>query len=80
LPQALSILELAARGRTDKEIAQEIGLSIHTVDYHWRHIRSRYGLSSRTAIVAQYLASSPATEESRVARNPDFQSLRSWPS
>jgi LuxR family maltose regulon positive regulatory protein/two-component system response regulator NreC len=80
LPQALAILELAARGRTDKEIAQEVGLSIHTVDYHWRHIRNRYGLSSRTAIVARYLAAPPAVEERAPLQSPDFALLRSWPS
>ncbi len=46
------ILELAALGRTDKEIASVLGISTETVSTYWRRIRQRYGAASRTEVVA----------------------------
>lgn len=52
------ILELAAQGKTDKEIAVELGISFDTVRGHWREIRQALGLSSRTEVVAKWLMES----------------------
>ena len=48
------ILELAAEGHPDKEIARRLGVSPDTVDFHWRRIRARFGASSRTEAVAAH--------------------------
>ena len=45
------IVELAAQGMTDKQIASHLGISRHTVDSHWRRLREKSGLSARTALV-----------------------------
>ena len=50
------ILELAAEGSTDKEIAQKLGIGIETVLSHWKELRSQLGAPSRTAVLAQILS------------------------
>jgi DNA-binding CsgD family transcriptional regulator len=45
------IVELAAQGWTDKQIAHDLGISAHTVGTHWRRLRERTGASNRTAAV-----------------------------
>jgi DNA-binding CsgD family transcriptional regulator len=50
------VLELAALGHTDKEIAQELGLAVSTISSHWKEIRRRFESSSRTEIVARMIA------------------------
>lgn len=69
------IIELASRGMTDKAIAVELGVTVGTVQSHWKHIRSSYGSSSRAAIVADFVVSSSgngelcAQEELKVLRD-----------
>ena len=60
------ILELAAEGLTDKEIARELGISVDTVDTYWRRIRHRLGTSSRTAAVATALMQGTRASEERL--------------
>lgn len=47
------VLELAARGFTDKHIALELGISQETVGTYWRRILLRFGAASRTEVVAR---------------------------
>jgi|GEM_PF-4528502 len=47
------VLELAARGQTDKEIARSLGITRDTVGTYWRRILTRFGASSRTEVVAR---------------------------
>jgi DNA-binding CsgD family transcriptional regulator len=49
------ILELAAIGVPDKEIASRLGISAATVESHWKKLRERFESSSRTSIVASAL-------------------------
>jgi len=44
-------LELAARGKTNKEIADKLGVSIRTVEAHLGHIFEKLNVSSRTEAV-----------------------------
>lgn len=44
----LEVLEKIATGSTNKQIAQELVLSVHTVKVHVRNIHSKLGVSSRT--------------------------------
>lgn len=45
-------LKLAANGLTDKEIADKIGISIHSVDKRFRSIRKRFNCRSRTELLS----------------------------
>ena len=47
----LEVLELAARGGTNKSIAKELFLSIRTVEAHMRNVFEKLGVSSRTEAV-----------------------------
>lgn len=49
----IQVLELAARGATNKMIAKELFLSIRTVEAHMRNVFEKLGVSSRTEAVTQ---------------------------
>jgi LuxR family maltose regulon positive regulatory protein len=46
-PAELSVLRALADGRTPKEIALELGCSIHTVRWHIRQVVAKFGCSGR---------------------------------
>jgi DNA-binding CsgD family transcriptional regulator len=48
----LEVLRLVAAGRTNREIASELVVSEHTVARHLQNIRTKLGVSSRTAAAA----------------------------
>lgn len=50
-----TIAELAAQGLTDREIAVELKLSVHTVNTYWARMRERFKTKSKTAVVAQFI-------------------------
>jgi DNA-binding NarL/FixJ family response regulator len=49
------ILELASRGRHNKDIATELRISTETVRVHLRHVYVKLGVSSRSQAVAKYI-------------------------
>jgi len=54
-PREREILEFATQGRTDEQIAQEMGISTSTVNSYWVRIRGKVGQLSRTEIVGKAL-------------------------
>jgi ATP/maltotriose-dependent transcriptional regulator MalT len=52
-PREIDILRLVARGLGDARIAERLFLSPHTVHRHMANIRTKLGVSSRAAAVAQ---------------------------
>jgi LuxR family maltose regulon positive regulatory protein len=52
-PREREVLRLVADGETDREIAQRLGLSRHTVHRHISNIRGKLGVASRSAAVAR---------------------------
>ena len=57
------VLRLLAKGRRSKEIAEELGMGVGTVNTHVRHIYEKLHVRSRTEAVVKYLGSSPATAQ-----------------
>lgn len=51
----LEIVQLAAEGLSDQEVADRLGLSIYTVQTHWKNIRESFDAKHRSAIIAQVL-------------------------
>ncbi|MCL6472231.1 MAG: response regulator transcription factor [Firmicutes bacterium] len=47
----LETLELAAQGKSNKEIAETLNVTVHTVESHLGHIFSKLGVGSRTEAV-----------------------------
>jgi DNA-binding CsgD family transcriptional regulator len=45
------ILQHLLQGRSDKEIANRLDLSSHTVDYHMRQLRRRFAARNRVQLV-----------------------------
>ncbi len=45
------VLRLVTRGLTDKQIADRLHVSAHTVDYHLRQLRQRYAARNRVQLV-----------------------------
>ena len=52
-PRELEVLQLAARGRTAPEIAEELVVSRDTVKTHLRHVYAKLEVNDRAAAVAQ---------------------------
>jgi DNA-binding NarL/FixJ family response regulator len=54
-PREHAVLALLAKGSTYKEIADELGLGIPTIDTYIRRIFEKLQVHSRSAAVAKYL-------------------------
>jgi two-component system response regulator NreC len=50
------VLRLIARGHTNAEVAEELSLSIRTIETHRTHIQQKLGVSSRPELVRYALA------------------------
>jgi DNA-binding CsgD family transcriptional regulator len=56
-PREASVLLLAARGFSDKQIAEELAISWRTVRKHLEHVYVKLGVNSRAAAIAAGLSS-----------------------
>lgn len=56
-PAELAVVEQLAKGYSEKEIADKLNLSYHTVNNHLRNIRERHKLQKNTEIIILYAAS-----------------------
>src|SRR6185312_12368596 len=68
-PRELELLTLAASGCTDKEAAEELGLSVQTVRSYWRNIKRKRGGSTRSKIIADELKSAVTPDVTRWCLN-----------
>lgn len=51
-PQELAVAQLVAAGRTNREVAAELYLSVKTIQYHLTHVYAKAGVRSRTELAA----------------------------
>jgi DNA-binding CsgD family transcriptional regulator len=51
-PQEHAVSRLVCEGRTNKQIADELVVSVKTVEYHLGHVSSKFGVTSRTQLAA----------------------------
>lgn len=54
-PREQEILEYVIRGFSNREIAQQLGISWRTVDTHLRNIYRKMGVKSRAQAAALYV-------------------------
>jgi DNA-binding NarL/FixJ family response regulator len=54
------ILELLVQGKSEKEVASELGVSPHTVHIHVTRMYSRLGVNSRAELLARFYRQGPA--------------------
>lgn len=53
-----TLLSALAKGRTNTELAAELGISINTVKFHLRNLYEKLGLNNRSQAIAFYYANS----------------------
>jgi DNA-binding CsgD family transcriptional regulator len=58
-PQEGTVARLVARGRSNREVADELVISVKTVEHHLGHIYAKLGVRSRTQLAATLLAREP---------------------
>lgn len=56
-PQEIEVANMVRGGRTSKEIAEVLGLSISGVDFHRKRLRQKLGLTNTTKNLRSYLLS-----------------------
>lgn len=54
-PRELEILEMAARGLTNDQMAKNLRISVHGVKFHLGSIYRKLGVSNRTEAAVQFL-------------------------
>ena len=54
-PRQREILRLAAKGKTNKEIASDLSIAVATVAHHMSLILARLGAKSRTEAAVKFL-------------------------
>jgi DNA-binding CsgD family transcriptional regulator len=64
----LAVADLAARGHTNREIADRLVVSPHTVDSHVRHIYGKLDISSRVALTRVILELGESAPRLRATR------------
>jgi DNA-binding CsgD family transcriptional regulator len=55
-PREMAVARLVASGRSNREIASELVLSVHTIEYHLGNVYGKLGVRSRSGLVAAMLA------------------------
>jgi DNA-binding CsgD family transcriptional regulator len=63
------VAELIAQGKSNKQIARQLGIAIRTVEFHSSHIYDKLGVSSRSEAVVEFLKSN-LREPTVTAKNP----------
>lgn len=53
-PQEAAVVELVVTGRTNKEVAGELYISVKTVQYHLTRVYAKLGVRSRAELTARY--------------------------
>lgn len=62
-PRELEIIRLLAKGKTNKEIASELGITLRTVETHRAHIMMKMGLHSLTELIHYALSEKIVTTQ-----------------
>jgi DNA-binding CsgD family transcriptional regulator len=64
-PGETRVMELASRGLTNRQVAAELGLSVHAVKFHLSSVYRKLGVANRTEASRLYLLSRPTNADRR---------------
>lgn len=56
-PRELEVIDMAARGLTNREIGAELSVSVHAVKFHLASIYRKYKVGNRTEAAFAFLSS-----------------------
>ncbi len=62
-PTERRIAEQAARGARNDEIAESVGLSRRTIEWHLSRIYRKFAVRSRTELAARFAAGAPTRRD-----------------
>ncbi len=77
-PRETEVFELLAQGRTSKQIADALGISVHTVNNHRKRICRKSGMHSTAQLVA-FAARYFLTNGTPAAERASLQAAASQP-
>jgi len=66
-PRELEVLAMTAQGRTNAEIAAQLGITTHAVKFHLASIFRKLGVANRTEAAVAFLRRDPGLSSSGVA-------------
>ncbi|HEV2069924.1 MAG TPA: LuxR C-terminal-related transcriptional regulator, partial [Acidimicrobiales bacterium] len=52
-PKEMSVATLVTKGKTNREVASELFISVNTVEYHLKHIYAKLGINSRSQLIVR---------------------------
>lgn len=52
-PKEMSVATLVTQGKTNREVAAELAVSVNTVEYHLKHIYAKLGINSRSQLIVR---------------------------
>ena len=52
----LEVIDLLARGLSEKEVADKLNISSATVNNHTRNMREKFGLTKNSELILKYIA------------------------
>ena len=64
------MLALASSGLTNRQVASELGLTVHAVKFHLAGVYRKLGVGNRTAAAAMYLRGVVANHDPSAQTHP----------
>jgi DNA-binding CsgD family transcriptional regulator len=71
------VIKLLMEGKSNKQIASELHITVRTVEFHLRNIYEKYQVASRVELILK-LGSSTVVDQAEPAENRDKPSDRHW--
>jgi DNA-binding CsgD family transcriptional regulator len=66
-PREIEVIDLAALGMTNQQIADRLGVTVHAVKFHLAGVYRKLGVANRTEAVVQRLRAQPSPPLTEIA-------------
>jgi len=74
------VIDLLLQGKSNKEIALALGVSVSTVEFHLKNVYRKLGVKSRTEAILQMGASTAGGESGRLGQSVGLSDDKPWES